>query len=232
MKQVLQDYIQIHSIYPETIPLSKNQRKQKHNQLMKWLQTEYSDMPNFLEVISFLKEHHSLPVSKPFFQKILIPPVCYDIYNNSYQSLKTLFEITPYEDINTDKDLIFLLQEVCHFQYNVKQLTDMVLLSDPEHIAALRYRYRILESFLSFSIHEVPSGILNGMNGADLNQLPFLQKDLQEFQEISYKLGLYHQNKDFIQYCYVLYTAYADYLSSSAFYPNFKTYLDSLHIIY
>ncbi len=39
--------------------------------------------------------------------------------------------------------------------------------------------------FLEFSIHEMPTGILNGMNGAGITDIPAMLKDIEEFEYLS-----------------------------------------------
>lgn len=199
--------------------------------MMKWKNAEYMEMPDFNAIISFIDAHLSIPIIKPFIQKLLIPAVYRDICHHKFESLKSLFERIPSEVINTDRDYIFLLEEATKFQYSTTQLADMVLVNDPNHTATLQYVYSVLARILSFSIHEIPAGVLCGMNGADLMQITYLKKDLQKFRELSDKLNHDH-DKEFIQYCDTMYSAYADYLEHRNQYENFEIYLVRHNIEY
>ena len=83
---------------------------------------------------------------------------------------------------------------------------------------------------LTFSIHEIPSGILNGMNGASVSDIPAMLKDLDEFEMISKRLDQIDSN--LIADCRKYYNAYKDYLQSLKEYKSFEDYLNSCCMSY
>ena len=107
----------------------------------------------------------------------------------------------------------------------------MLLEHDEDNVDALRYKYHALKYFLEFSIHEMPTGILNGMNGAGITDIPAMLKDIEEFEYLSKKLDT-PLCETLINDCRRFYPAYKDYLQSFRRYKNFVEYLKMNNIQY
>ena len=90
--------------------------------------------------------------------------------------------------LNTNSPLE-LFCKFCEYKYEPFQLADMLLGHDKDNVDALRYKYHALKFFLEFSIHEMPMGILNGMNGASITDFPAMLKDIDEFEYLSKRLA-------------------------------------------
>ena len=94
---------------------------------------------------------------------------------------------------------------------------------EPQNQAALQHKYFLLRRYFAFSIHEVPYGILNGMDFAEPSALPAMIQDLAEFAEICRKLSI--DEEPFIRKTAALYHAYAAYLNAAEKYDDFADYL-------
>lgn len=95
---------------------------------------------------------------------------------------------------------------------------------------ALNYKYHALKEYLTFSIHEIPVGVLYGMNGASVSNIPAMLKDLDEFEMISKKLDKIDSN--LIADCRKYHNAYKDYLQNLTEYKNFENYPNTHCISY
>jgi len=110
--------------------------------------------------------------------------------------------------------------------YQPFQLADILLDYEPDNVDALRYKYDALKYFLEFSIHEMPSGVLNGYDGASVSDIPAMIEDTNEFERISRKLNM-PLCENLVEDCRRYYKAYGDYLQ------NFDRYgLSDMQTIY
>lgn len=187
MKKILEDYYKIFQLYPADVPLNKKTKKEKHHYLMKWQNTEYEDMPEYIETLKFMREYN-IPYAVPFLRKVLIPSLAEDVINKKYDNLKLFFELIDEGFFNAVSDMVILLEQEMDFKVSSFQLADFVLGAYPEHLPTIRQKYKWLDRILGFSVHEVPHGVLAGMNGADLRALEALNNDLREFERLSVKL--------------------------------------------
>lgn len=84
--------------------------------------------------------------------------------------------------------------------------------------------------FIVFSIHEVPSGVLCGMNGANQEQIKGMKNHLKNFRRLC--LLLNKDEEKYISYILNIYDAWDDYLRNISKYNGFKNYLDENKIEY
>ena len=70
------------------------------------------------------------------------------------------------------------------------------------------------------SIHEIPLGVLNGMNGASISDIPDMLSLVDSFEAISNKLKM-DDDKTLIEDCRKFYNAYREYLKQQNQYNNF-----------
>lgn len=106
----------------------------------------------------------------------------------------------------------------------------MVLLKEPDNEIVIYYKYTFIKRRLQSSIHEVPSGVLSGMDGAQREELPYMKKELSAFVSLSKKLC--KANSGLIQKCTAMYVAWEQYLNHSENYKNFEDYLIKNDISY
>ena len=95
---------------------------------------------------------------------------------------------------------------------------------EPDYLPAIKQKYKLLLSYVKFSIHEIPSGILDGNIVSDEEALPVLLNNLEELSQLFQKLKI--DNTKFINMCRIYYIAWKDYLKNKDKYKSCKQYLD------
>ena len=232
MKQILTDYLEICNKF-RAEGLSKIERKRRHSMLQEWEKKEYGKgIVSIAEILDFWHNHDKICWNQLFRQKVLCPAVATDLANGGHEGLIFLFQCFRGHEssyIYSDSPLAIFCQ-YCGYKYEPLQLANLLLEHDSENMDALNYKYHALKEYLTFSIHEIPSGILNGMNGASVSDIPAMLKDLDEFEMISKRLDQIDSN--LIADCRKYYNAYKDYLQSLKEYKSFEDYLNSCCMSY
>lgn len=234
MKQVLLDYLEICSRFRKD-GLSKLERRLRHTLLTEWAKKHYADDNLTIpELYEFWDKHGDMCHNRIFFEKVIVPVVDDDMKYGNIEGLKFLFYcLRGYEDVsfNSSESPVSIFCDAIDYQFGTVQLADMVLEKEPEEENALKYKYHHLLDFFEFSIHEMPTGILNGMNGASKPDIPEMLKDIDEFERISgiLNMPLY---EDLINSCRKYYTAYGDYLQNLNQYESFEEYMHLNNISY
>lgn len=156
-----------------------------------------------------------------------------DLEIGGYEGLKFLFQCFRGHDdsyVSSDSPLAVFC-EYSGYKYQPFQLANLLLEQDHDNIDALKYKYNTLKYFLELSIHEIPSCVLNGMDGASVLDIPVMLEDTNEFERISKKLNM-PLCETLITDCRKYYKAYEDYLLHSGRYKTFENYLRSNGISY
>lgn len=232
MKQILTNYLEIYNKF-RLEGLSKVERKSRHSMLQEWAKKEYGKgIVSIAEIQDFWHNHDTICWNQLFIQKVICPVVATDLANGGHEGLIFLFQCFRGHEssyIYSDSPLAIFCQ-YCDYKYEPLQLANLLLEHDSSNMDALNYKYHALKKYLTFSIHEIPSGILNGMNGASVSDILAMLKDLDEFEMISIKLGKIDSSQ--IADCRKYYNAYKDYLQNLKEYKNFEVYLNSNSIPY
>lgn len=233
MKRILSDYLEICNKF-RTDGLSKLERKQRHTLLSEWKKTEYGDeLVNIGDIQEFWNIHNNICWNKLFISKVICPVVADDLETGGYERLKFLFQcFRGHEDsyVSSDSPLAVFC-EYSGYKYQPFQLANLLLKEDHNNIDALKYKYNALKYFLEFSIHEIPSCVLNGMDGASVSDIPGMMEDTNELERISKKLNM-PLCETLIANCRRYYKAYEDYLLHVGRYRSFNDYLRSNGILY
>ena len=231
MLAVLEDYLAIYERFPAGMPLDKRRRKQRHALLMEWQRREYTTMPDWPTVRDFISAHSGLRLEAPFYQKVVTACVEQELAAGHGEALKYLFAQSAEDDhIGTNRDLVFIFCQATNWRYDPLQLADRVLADDAHDQAALVYKYQILQRQIANSIHEVPWGVLNWMNGAEVSALPRMHEMLEDFVLTAARLGF--DEREWADHCHTLYTAWGEYLNEEAIGQSFEAYLDEHGIAY
>lgn len=232
MKQILTDYLEICNKF-RVEGLSKVERKYRHSMLQEWAKKEYGkEIVSIAEIQDFWHNHDTICWNQLFIQKVVCPAVATDLAKDGHEGLIFLFQCFRGHEssyIYSDSPLAIFCQ-YCDYKYEPLQLANLLLEYDSENMDALNYKYHALKEYLTFSIHEIPVGVLNGMNGASVSDIPAMLKDLDEFEMISKRLDKIDSN--LIADCRKYYNAYKDYLQNLKEYKNFEVYLNSNSIPY
>jgi hypothetical protein len=198
--------------------------------LTEWQNCHYSQMPDMEEIRSFIKDNPDLVYERPFFLKILVPCIYEDIENNSIDAIRFMFEKNSDHNIGTTRDLVEIFCEEINWTYTPFDIAAFILKKEPNNKTVLYYKYELMSRTIGFTIHEVPSGILNGMNGAEKSAIPKMLENLNEFEQLCSVLE--ENRKGFIDLCRRLYLAWDEYLDNKRSYDHFVDYLDKHHICY
>ncbi|MCL2405533.1 MAG: hypothetical protein FWC92_08305 [Defluviitaleaceae bacterium] len=208
MYKILSDYQEIYNRYPADAFLNKARRKARHSEIMKWTKQEYPTMPTITEIAKFMRSNDTLKYEQPFFLKVVTPCVIKDLGEGRIESLRFLFECNGMDShrIGTSTDYVHMFNMGVAYQYETWDLADMVLSHEPDNQVVMYYKYISLRRFLDYSTHEAPSFILSGNNGAEKEDMPYLNKNLRDFTTLSKKLG--KNDEHFVKECYELYNAW------------------------
>lgn len=227
---VLQDYLTIYQRFSVENTWRKKEREERHQRLMEWQNHTYSQMPDINEIISFVERNPELVYERPFITKLLVPCVVKDLASDSIAALAYLLRATETKGIGTTKDKLNVVCEALNWEHTPLHLVALVLEKEPENKVALYYKYRILMQTIHFSIHEVPLGILTGVNGAEKAEVPQMLKNLDEFEALSHLLG--ENQQALIDLCRRLYLGWSHYLDETNQYRGFEDYLRKHDISY
>ena len=233
MKRVLSDYLEIYNKF-RTDGLSKLERKQRHDLLSEWEKTEYDDeLVNIVDIQNFWNSHNRICWNKLFISKVICPVIAADLEIGGCEGLKFLFQCFRGHESSYvySESPLAVFCEYTGYQYQPFQLADLLLEQDYDNIDALKYKYNTLKYFLESSIHEIPSCVLNGMDGASVSDIPGMLEDTNEFERISKKLNM-PLCETLIADCRRYNKAYKDYLLSIGRYKTFEDYLHSNRISY
>lgn len=228
--KVLQDYLATYQRFPVENTWKKEERKERHKRLMEWQTRTYSQMPDINEIVSFVESNPELVFERPFIIKLLVPCAAKDLASDSIKAIAYLLHMTDIQDIGTTKDNLSIVCEALNWEYTPINLATLILEKDPNNRVAMYYKYKRLQQIIHFSIHEVPWGILNGMNGAEKAEVPQMLKNLDEFEDLNQLLG--ENQQALIDLCRSLYLSWSQYLDESDQYSGFEEYLREHNISY
>ncbi|MCD8317547.1 MAG: hypothetical protein LUC45_01240 [Paraprevotella sp.] len=211
MEQILADYLDICLRFRKKY-LSKPERKPRHILLMKWANTPYVDGNLTIpDLYKFWDCNRDISYNKVFVGKVIVPAVRDDRKNGSIEGLKFLFYCLRGRDSFSYRSSDNPLSIYCDadgYEYSPLELADMVLEKEPEDEDVLKVKYFIGKEILWYSIHEIPSGILSGGDGASI---PDMLNSVDRFQNLSDKLKI-DDDEILISDCRQFYVAYGAYL--------------------
>ncbi len=223
--KLLNEYLEICSRFSAD-GLSHQERKQRHILLSAWEKNMYNEpLPTLEELEEFRKYHGSYCHNPIFVRKAIVQTVQKDIEAGGIEGVSFLFRCFQGHENSYcyTNNVLYIFCETLGFKYQPQQLANKLLEQEPDNEFALQYKYNTLKSFLEFSLHEMPTGILNGMNGANIDDLPEMLLSVDEFQDISDRLG--KNDKELINECRILYPAYKEYLQCYTRYNGFEEFL-------
>lgn len=216
MHQILEDY---KTIYQDEV-IGKSQRKRQYQATSEWLNREYTDIPNLQELMAFCNANRNIKFVKQFYDKLLFPQIRISEDKYDADALLMLFQ----------NKMIMEYQKYLLWEVSVLELENIVLNKYPNSKTILEHRYERQMWWFNHSIHEIPSGILCDNNGASIEDLQGMKKDLAEFQKLCSLFNA--DNNEHIKYIFNMYCAYEQYLLHKNLYLNFKEYLEVNSIDY
>jgi len=147
------------------------------------------------------------PVRFPLFERILLPALAVGVTNEQPGCARWLAHF--------DHLLVHCRQVALpdHLTSVVGLLTEAVRL-DPSDRKARQALVCRLGSHFEYTLHELPSGVLYGHNGASVAQCDELLAELADFREHVHVLGETARYAELIEECALHYRRYREYLAS------------------
>ncbi len=165
-------------------------------------------------------EEKDIPIRIPLFCRILFP---------------VLLEGYRKQETGCARWLAGLSQLLYQSEECMKELPDgwseisllrVAIRHDADDSLARKNLIKALARQLDYSVHEVPSGVLYGNNGASLEECLELERDLDELRQLLKAEKLETEYENFVEKCAYHYKNYALYLKHSKDYENYRDFLD------
>jgi hypothetical protein len=110
-------------------------------------------------------------------------------------------------------------------EQSARGLLKAALRQDPADHRARTRLVRLLADRLRYTLHELPTGVLYGIDGATPEQCDELELELQEFCELLSETGDAERYAELIEICRFHYGKYREYLKSAWHDIGYEEYL-------
>jgi hypothetical protein len=211
MQTFIEEYIEI-----ENNP--RNHRKRSH--LMAQLLARYPDIEqtSFEDLVIILDQlkRSQATIRMPLFAQLVYPVLEREIASDNLQAIRVLLQYTTLlNNYNIMKKL--------YDGYSAGALVRRYLQHEPDNYEMLMKKEALLFNDLYFSVHELPHGVLYGMDGATLDGCKELIDLLEEYKSTCQKLQI-DRNAD-ICYYEMHFQGYLDYLHHRHLYKGYRDYI-------
>ena len=144
-----------------------------------------------------------------------------------------LSEQVEQNDISAIKGLLRLDQHLLSYRGYTKDakysswiLLEKGLSISPDDRELLELSERTTRNYLIYTLHELPSGVLYGTNGATIKECEELIEEIGKYELLCEKLQ--RDESELIQKCKFYYPAYKNYLLANSNNKSFTDYLDKV----
>lgn len=192
--------------------------KQKRNQLHEEFLSEITPESITAEEISTLlneSEHNKIVIRQPFFEKIIYPILEVEIFRNNLQAIKHLIKLEQ-------KLLKFQIRSKI-YEPTKRQLIIRGLKLNPNDRELLEIYEADLRNYLQYTIHEIPFGVLYGMDGANESECDELLELLHQYKRSCNQLLI--DRNDLIEECDFHFLNYKIYLQKENEFKNYEDFL-------
>jgi len=168
------------------------------------------------------KPSPSFPVRMPLFRELLFPGLLSGLLQRRKGCARWLGDLCQY--MYKCQDLRLQLPE------GRRSSTDLYRLAiehDPDDTKAKRSLASSLRSSLEYSIHELPAGVLFGLDASTVESIKELMKELAEYRSVA-EFDL-EESEDLIVACDFHYQAYERYLQCKEDWTSYHSYLVVVH---
>ena len=164
------------------------------------------------------------PIRMPLFEKVLFPMLLSGCNNQVAGCARWLsgFSQLIYKS-KAAKDAIGT-------EFNEISFLKLALNHDPGDLLSKKRLVIALAWQLDFAIHEVPTGVLYGNNGASIEQCEELKSELSEFETLVDEIGESKNYFELITDCKLHFSEYPKYLSKMQTYTSYDEYLSVKHL--
>lgn len=216
MQPFLEAYLEI-----ENNP--RNHRARSH--LLAQFLARFPDMGQipFEDLLLLLErlEQSQANIRMPLFAQVIYPVLQREIESGNLQAISVLLHYTG---------CLNNYNRMHHLQdgYSEVALIERYLQRDPENREMLLRKEALLSRRLSYVLHELPHGVLYGMNGATAEQCSELLCLLEDYKHLCQILQLDHSAT--IRYAAMHFQGYQDYLLHRQLYENYLDYIHQHHL--
>ena len=188
------------------------------------LESETSEYRDWVYELSkqVIDEENGFPIRMPLFENILFP-----IPHKGYKS----------QAPNTARWLAGFSQHIYKCKTAQKELGEnyselyflrQAMKHEPTDNLSRRKLIRVMAWQLDYSIHEVPSGVLLGHNGASVEECDVLSGSLAEFKLLVKNTSSSEEYVQLIDDCTFHYREYKKYLVARESHDSYAAYLSSI----
>jgi len=193
-------------------------RKEKLRKLDELYQS-VRDNPEFTseEILNLTKAllQRDVMIKQSFFSDAIYPLLSQQIEQGDVEAIKLMVkleqQLIAYQGMNKD------------YRYTAHELIIKGLQLRPDDTELLQAYEIKTGNYLSYTIHEVPLGIIYDTDGTTDDQHHDLMALVNEYERVCFKLGI--DRSELIEDCRYFYTLYHDYLKVCSSYDGFKDYL-------
>lgn len=207
----LKNYVEI-----ETKTFIKADKNKKLDKLFKDIIINKSKLsPNeILEIIDYLTTK-DITIRQQLYKHLIYPVLSEQVEQNNVNAIKELLKL--------DQHLVSYQGYTKDYTYSSWQLLEKALAISPNDNDLLELYERKTRKYLNYTLHEIPTGVLYGADGATIEECDDLIKEIEKYEILCSKLQ--RDESELIQECKYYYPAYKNYLSVFKNYRNFNDYL-------
>ncbi len=211
-EKFLQTYIDI-----ETKVFNKADKNKKFESLFEDIKTYWKNIgsTDMLEIIEYLTKN-DISIRQPLYKHLIYPILSEQVEKNNVNAIKGLLKL--------DQHLISYQAYAKDNTYSFLTLLEKGLTIEPNDIELLRLYEEKTREYLHYTLHEIPTGVLYGADGASMEECEELMKEVGKYEILCNKLK--RDESDLIRACKYYYPAYRDYLSVYKNYNSFADYLE------
>jgi hypothetical protein len=164
-----------------------------------------------------------LPIRMPLFRRALFPALREAILQRMPGAARWLAGLSQH--VYRARDCWFQLPANCQTEVGLLKLALQHDATDERSRVKLVH---VQARHLAFTLHEVPSGVLYGMNGATIEECQDLQLELADFRQQVSQAGMSEEYATLIEECAFHFAHYPRYLAERASYRSYELYLQDV----
>jgi hypothetical protein len=150
-----------------------------------------------------------------FFNEVIYPILAPKVEQGDFEAIKLL--------VMLEQQLLAYQGIKKVYRYTAIELINIGLQLAPNDRELLQLYELKTRSYLCYTIHEVPIGIIYGNNGATIEDCNDLLQLVNEYEEVCKKLGV--DRREVIDDCKYYYSLYKEYLKVRRDYEGFEDFL-------
>ena len=165
----------------------------------------------------------NLPIRSPLFERVLFPSLQQAMHSRAPGSFRLLAVL--FSKLHNSKTCLNGIPEELR---SPEMLLREELRWHPDDMKAGLQLVDLLASYASHTLHELPTGVLYGMDGASILQCDELISFIDDFRETAIRFGVLDTYKELIADGTFHYNAYRTYLQSGDYSAGYSGFLRKL----